>query len=197
MSMTSLQSLADSGFVTVTLISGRDLMGKNGGGTSDPFCIVEIDSQVHFSKVKKETCSPLWNETYTFNTPSRLPSPFFLRVSVWNQPKFSNGRDTKGAFLGQLQIDLGQVGRAEASGRFFELEKRTARSHVSGSLEIKIVITSEEDAVRLKQQEKDRALAVQQALQQQKDDEQNSRSAEVARQAHSEVSNVALFIFKA
>ena len=38
--------------------------------------------------------------------PSPLPSPFYLLVSVWNQPKFSNGRDTKGAFLGQLQIDI-------------------------------------------------------------------------------------------
>ena len=183
----SLATVADSGFVTVTLASARDLMGKNNGGTSDPFCIIEIDSQVHFSKVKKETCNPVWNETHTFNTPSPLPSPFYLLVSVWNQPKFSNGRDTKGAFLGQLQIDLGQVGRAEASGRFFELQKRSSRSHVSGALGIKIVITSGEDAARLKQQERDRALAVQQALQKQKDDEKNARAAEVSLQANSEV----------
>jgi hypothetical protein len=178
----------DSGFVTITLVSGRNLMGKNSGGTSDPFCIVEVDSQVHFSNIKKATCDPSWNETYVFHIPTPLPSPFYLNISVWNQPKFSNGRDSKGAFLGQLRIDLGQVGRSESNGRSFELEKRSARSHVSGTLEIKISITSEEDARRIKQQEKDRASAVQQALQKQQDDEKNALIAERVRMAHSEVS---------
>ena len=180
--------VADSGFVTVTLVSGRGLMGKNSDRFSDPFCIIEIDSQVHFSKIKKATCDPAWNETYVFNTPIPLPSPFHLCVSVWNQPKFSSGRDTKGAFLGQLRIDLGQVGRQESNGRFFELEKRSARSHVSGSLEMKIVMTSEKDAVQMKQQERDRALTVQQAMQKQIDDEKNARSAETLRHVNSKVS---------
>ena len=49
------------------------------------------------------------------------------------------------------------------------------------------MITSGEDVARLKQRERDRALAVQQELQKQKDDEKNARAAEVAHQANSEV----------
>jgi hypothetical protein len=183
----SLSPVQDSAFVTVTLVSARGLMGKNSDSTSDPFCIIEIGSQVHFSKIKKATCDPIWNETYVFDIPMPLPAPFYLNVSVWNQPKFSNGRDTKGAFLGQLSIDLGQVGRSEANGRFFELEKRSARSHVSGGLEMKIAITSENDAAKMKQQEKDRARALQQAMQKQIDDEKEAHSAEILRQANAKV----------
>jgi hypothetical protein len=198
----SLSHINDSGFVTVTLLSGRGIMGKNADGFSDPFCIIEIDSQVHFSKIKKATCDPTWNETYVFNTPMPLPSPFYLSISVWNQPKFSNGRDTKGAFLGQLQIDLGQIGRSESNGRFFELEKRSARSHVSGSLEMKIVMTSEEEAAKMKQKEADRALELQQAMQKQIDDEKNARSVETLRQVNLKVSahlhsSIQLSIFNA
>jgi hypothetical protein len=185
----SLSPVQDSGFVTVTLVSARGLMGKNSDSKSDPFCIVEIGSQVHFSKIKKATCDPIWSETYVFDIPMPLPSPFYLSVSVWNQPKFSNGRDTKGAFLGRLQIDLGQVGRSEANGRFFELEKRSSRSHVSGGLEMKIAITSENDAAKMKQQEKERARALQQAMQKQIDDEKEARSAENLRQANAKVSS--------
>jgi Ca2+-dependent lipid-binding protein len=187
MSQFSHSPSIDSGFVTITLVSGRNLMGKNSGGTSDPFCIIEVDSQMHFSNIKTATCDPSWNETYVFHIPTPLPSPFYLNISVWNQPKFSNGRDAKGAFLGQLRIDLAQVGRSESNGRSFELEKRSPRSHVSGTLEIKIAITSEEDARRMNQQEKDRALAAQQALQKQQDDEKNALSAESVRMANSEV----------
>ena len=178
---------ADSGFVTVTLVSGRGLMGKNNGGTSDPFCIIEMGSQVHFSNIKKETCDPLWNETYVFHTPTPLPSPFYVSISVWNHPKFSHGRDTKGAFLGQVRIDLGHVGRSEFNGRLFELEKRSSRSHVSGSLEIKVAITSEEDAAKIKQLEKDRAFAVQQELQKHKDDEKNAQRVDSIHQTISKV----------
>jgi Ca2+-dependent lipid-binding protein len=182
MAQLSSSSVADCGFVAVTLISGKSLMGKNSGGTSDPFCIIEVGSQVHFSSIKKETCEPSWNETYVFHTPAPLPSPFHLRLSVWNHPKYVTGRDTKGAFLGQLRIDLGNVGCAELNGRSFELEKRSSRSHVSGSLEIKIVMNYEEDAATLKQQGKDRAFVVEPAFHKQINDEQTARSAETTHQ---------------
>jgi Ca2+-dependent lipid-binding protein len=190
MAQYSHSSGADSGFVTVTLVSGKGLMGKNNGGTSDPFCIIEIGSEVHFSSIKKENCDPLWNESYVFHTLTPLPLPFYVNISVWNHPKFLLGRDTKGAFLGQVRIDLGHVGPSELNGRLFELEKRSARSHVSGSLMIKFAITSEEDAAKIKQVEKDRALAVHQELQKHRDDKKISHCVDSIHQSIPKVSNL-------
>jgi hypothetical protein len=80
--------------------------------------------------------------------------------------------------LGQLQIDLGKVGPEETNGRFFDLEKRTSRSHVSGCLLIKIGLISGEDASRRKQLENDRGFSVQHPSQKQKDDQKYTRQVE-------------------
>ena len=79
---TSLGSLTVSGTVdetgpnkhkiTVTILSGKDLIAMDTRGTSDPFVVVTIyggsmsDTQRNKTKVQRKTLTPTWNETLTF-----------------------------------------------------------------------------------------------------------------------------------
>ena len=55
----------------VDVVSGRNLMAKDERGTSDPYCKVKVKEgrnpkQKEKTKVCKNTCDPVWNQTFTF-----------------------------------------------------------------------------------------------------------------------------------
>jgi alpha-tubulin suppressor-like RCC1 family protein len=54
----------------VDIVSARNLLAKDDRGTSDPYCKVKVKEgrvkQKEKTKVCKNTCDPVWNQTFTF-----------------------------------------------------------------------------------------------------------------------------------
>ena len=52
--------------VGITIIEGRNIIGKDSQGTSDPFLKVRVADQVQQSQKKYEQNSAVWNQSLTF-----------------------------------------------------------------------------------------------------------------------------------
>ena len=57
---------ATKGRLEVHVISARDLMAKDRGGTSDPYVLLELGKEKHRTKTIKKTLNPSWDETFDF-----------------------------------------------------------------------------------------------------------------------------------
>ena len=64
----------------VVIVNGINLPAMDTGGTSDPYCRLEVGNQAVKSKTIHKTLNPNWNETFTFNVhdPSREALKIFM-----------------------------------------------------------------------------------------------------------------------
>lgn len=70
---TTKQTRGSNGVVQIDLLRAESLLAVDGGGTSDPFCIIKLDGQRVFkSKVIKKTTAPIWNESFEVDLESPL-----------------------------------------------------------------------------------------------------------------------------
>lgn len=75
--------------LTITLVDGKNLVAKDFGGTSDPYCIFKISTYASYkSKTVKKTLNPVWNETFSMtvnnpNTDEYVVVIFLLTCKVW------------------------------------------------------------------------------------------------------------------
>ncbi|KAI8992390.1 hypothetical protein BDB01DRAFT_882480 [Pilobolus umbonatus] len=81
------ESLENQGYLTVTLLSAKDLRGVDKSGTSDPFVRFTINGEmVYKSAVIKKTLTPVWNnEKFEVPIASRSITSFRIEVFDWNQ----------------------------------------------------------------------------------------------------------------
>lgn len=55
----------DQGLLTVTVLTGHDILGVDRGGKSDPYAVFTLNgTRVFKSSTKKKTISPEWNEKF-------------------------------------------------------------------------------------------------------------------------------------
>ena len=54
------------GRLAIRVMSASNLLGKDRGGTSDPYCIVRIDGYDERTPVFPLTCEPEWNHDFDF-----------------------------------------------------------------------------------------------------------------------------------
>ncbi|KAJ7462762.1 C2 domain-containing protein [Mycena galericulata] len=80
------ESINNQGVLRVDLLDGSDIRGVDRGGKSDPFAVFTLNGQkVHKSQTKKKTLSPVWNENFTAQVPSRVAADFSVEIFDWNQ----------------------------------------------------------------------------------------------------------------
>lgn len=72
--------------LVVEVISAKDLMPKDGHGSSNAYCVLDYDGQRKRTKVKSKDLDPTWNEKFEFaiHDPS---APGVLEINVQNEMK--------------------------------------------------------------------------------------------------------------
>eukprot|EP00960_Hanusia_phi_P021448 633851-Hanusia_phi.AAC.2 len=96
----------DRGSLTVSIIEARNLMGKESGGTSNPYCTLWLSSlgkkRMTSTKVVYSNLNPVWESVFDFvaTEPADV-----LMVEVWSK----SGRLSMDKFLGRLQLALANL----------------------------------------------------------------------------------------
>ncbi|KAF7339989.1 hypothetical protein MVEN_01916600 [Mycena venus] len=109
------ESINNQGVLSVNLFDASDLRAADRGGKSDPFATFSLNGQkVYKSQTKKKTLSPVWDENFTVQVPSRVAADFSVEIFDWNQLGTAET-------LGTAQITLADFEPFEAIERTLDL----------------------------------------------------------------------------
>eukprot|EP00249_Psilotum_nudum_P025442 c29910_g1_i1 orf=32-460(+) len=121
--------------LAVHVCSARDLMPKDGEGSSSPFVEVDFDTQRQKTRTKVKDLNPVWNEKLVFQVDD--PSDLYhqaLEVSVYNEKKTKQRN-----FLGRVKIPGSTIVRQGDEAVIpYMLEKRGLFSNIKGEIYLKI-----------------------------------------------------------
>ncbi|XP_048383486.1 multiple C2 and transmembrane domain-containing protein 1-like isoform X3 [Stegostoma tigrinum] len=101
----SFQNLRDIGFVQVKIIKAEGLMVADVTGSSDPFCVIELNNDRLQTHTVHRSLNPEWNKVFTFNVKD-IHS--VLEVTVYDED-----RDRSADFLGKVAIPLLNIQNGE------------------------------------------------------------------------------------
>ncbi|KAL8214418.1 hypothetical protein R6Q57_003867 [Mikania cordata] len=127
----------------VEVVDARNLLPKDGHGTSSPYVILDFYGQRRKTRVVARNLNPVWNEVLEFNVGK--PSDVFgdmLEVDVNHDRNL--GPTTRTNFLGRVRLDSRQfVKKGEEALIYYPLEKKHLFSWVQGELGLKIYFADE------------------------------------------------------
>ncbi|CAK9293688.1 unnamed protein product [Gordionus sp. m RMFG-2023] len=119
------------GYLVVKVLKARNLSGVDIGGTSDPFCILELINTRLQTQTIYKTISPEWNKTFVFEIHDVFTS---LDVSV-----FDENKNSKMKFLGKLIIPLLSI--QNNIPNWYKLKNQTLKNEIKGEIQLEMVIT--------------------------------------------------------
>ncbi|KFY65048.1 hypothetical protein V497_01494 [Pseudogymnoascus sp. VKM F-4516 (FW-969)] len=97
------ESLNNMGTLRVDVLDGAEMPSADRNGYSDPFCKFALNGETVFkTQVQKKTLTPVWNEYFETEIPSRTAADFKCKVYDWD---FAGDDD----HLGDAQIDLSNI----------------------------------------------------------------------------------------
>ncbi|KAK7064548.1 C2 domain-containing protein [Favolaschia claudopus] len=128
------ESVNNQGILRVDLLDATGLRAVDRGGKSDPFGSFSLNGQKVFkSQTKKKTLTPVWNENFTVQVPSRVAADFFVEIYDWDRVGTADS-------LGTAQIDLADLEPFEATERTLELQSSKGPS---GSVRVRLMFLPE------------------------------------------------------
>lgn len=126
--------------LVVEILDARNLLPKDGQGSSSPYVVVDFDGQKKRTSTVCRNLNPEWNEGLEFIVTDPRTMEFEeLDIEVFNDKKLSNGNARKNHFLGRVKLYGSQFARRGEEGLiYFPLEKKSVFSWIRGELGLKI-----------------------------------------------------------
>ncbi|MCD7456647.1 hypothetical protein HAX54_032555 [Datura stramonium] len=124
--------------LVVEVIDARNLLPKDGHGTSSPYVVVDFYGQRRKTRTVTRDLSPVWNEMLEFNVgkPSDVLGDM-LELDIYHD-KFI-GPTTRNNFLGRVRLSATQfVKKGEEALIYYPLDKKYWFSWISGEIGLKI-----------------------------------------------------------
>ncbi|KAF9604222.1 hypothetical protein IFM89_004928 [Coptis chinensis] len=127
--------------LVVEVIDGRDILPKDGQGSSSPYVVADFDGQRKRTSTIHRDLNPVWNEKleFTVTDPKNMEYEE-LEIEVYNDKRMGNGSSSKkNHFLGRVKIYGSQFWKKGDEGLiYFPLEKKSVFSWIRGELGLKI-----------------------------------------------------------
>ncbi|OIT33423.1 PREDICTED: protein QUIRKY [Nicotiana attenuata] len=126
--------------LVVEILDARNLLPKDGQGSSSPYVVVDFDGQKKRTSTVCRNLNPEWHEALEFIISDPRTMEFEeLDIEVFNDKKLSNGNARKNHFLGRVKLYGSQFARRGEEGLiYFPLEKKSVFSWIRGELGLKI-----------------------------------------------------------
>lgn len=122
----------------VEVVDARNLLPKDGHGTSSPYVVVDYSGQRKRTRTAVQDLNPTWNEILEFDVGP--PSSVFgdvLEVDVNHDRSY--GATRRSNFLGRIRLSSTQfVKKGEEALIYFHLEKKSLFSWVQGEIGLRI-----------------------------------------------------------
>ncbi|KAI4342567.1 hypothetical protein MLD38_027181 [Melastoma candidum] len=131
--------------LVVEVVDARDLLPKDGQGSSSPYVVVEFDNQKKRTSTRHRDLNPTWNESLHFivSDPSQMDYDELL-LEVHNDRRYGPA-SRKSHFLGRVKVYGSQFApRGQEGLVYFSLEKKSVFSWVRGEIGLKVYYYDEE-----------------------------------------------------
>ncbi|KAA8542391.1 hypothetical protein F0562_023473 [Nyssa sinensis] len=129
----------------VEVANARDLLPKDGQGSSSPYVVADFDGQKKRTSTVWRNLNPVWNEVLEFIVSDPKTMEYEeLEIEVFNDKKMSNGNARKNHFLGRVKMYGSQFKRGGTEGLvYYPLEKKSVFSWIRGEIGLKIYYNDE------------------------------------------------------
>ncbi|KAL5814063.1 hypothetical protein ACOSQ4_024704 [Xanthoceras sorbifolium] len=126
--------------LVVEVVDARDLLPKDGQGSSSPYVIVDFDGQRKRTSTRCRELNPVWNEALEFivSDPKNMDYEE-LEIEVFNDKRYGNGSGRKNHFLGRVKLYGSQFSKRGDEGLvYYQLEKKSVFSWIRGEIGLRI-----------------------------------------------------------
>ncbi|XP_023330904.1 multiple C2 and transmembrane domain-containing protein isoform X2 [Eurytemora carolleeae] len=118
----SLTNIDDVGVLIVKVFGARGLHAADLGGSSDPYCVLELDNTRVLTHTEYKTLEPSWQKVFVLSVQDVH--------SVLNITVFDEDKNHKSEFLGRLVVPLIKI--KNQNKRWFALKDKKLRCRAKG-----------------------------------------------------------------